>query len=131
MVPDSYGKLHPRLIREDPCVSDRGALWKVPGATLYQRTRCHLRKPAFKWPQAPMICLAYDSTDSLIVLQDGSPSPVARVHVDQKAWTDWQKLNTLEILVNYCLQVYLKLYYDIKVHHRLEDAPSTSSRSSE
>ncbi|KAG0712866.1 hypothetical protein GWK47_017453 [Chionoecetes opilio] len=40
-----------------------------------------------------------------------------------KAWTDWQKLNTLEILVKYCLQVYFKLYYDIKVHHRLEGGP--------
>ncbi|KAG0728087.1 hypothetical protein GWK47_033201 [Chionoecetes opilio] len=42
-----------------------------------------------------------------------------------------KELNTLEILVKYCLQVYFKLYYDIKVHHRLEDGPSTSSRSSE
>ncbi|KAG0703609.1 hypothetical protein GWK47_024829 [Chionoecetes opilio] len=33
------------------------------------------------------------------------------------------ELNTLEILVKYCLQVYFKLYYDIKVHHRLEDGP--------
>ncbi|KAG0722342.1 hypothetical protein GWK47_006085 [Chionoecetes opilio] len=41
-----------------------------------------------------------------------------------------KELNTLEILVKYCLQVYFKLYYDIKVHHRLEDGPSTSSRSS-
>ncbi|KAG0720131.1 hypothetical protein GWK47_006966 [Chionoecetes opilio] len=40
-----------------------------------------------------------------------------------------KELNTLEILVKYCLQVYFKLYYDIKVHHRLETAPSTSSRS--
>ncbi|KAG0715584.1 hypothetical protein GWK47_011629 [Chionoecetes opilio] len=53
----------------------------------------------------------------------GSPSPVARVHVDQKARTDWQRTDTLEILVKYCLQVYFKLYYDIKVHHRLEDGP--------
>ncbi|KAG0723594.1 hypothetical protein GWK47_042412 [Chionoecetes opilio] len=34
-----------------------------------------------------------------------------------------KELNTLEILVKYCLQVYFKLYYDIKVHHRLEDGP--------
>ncbi|KAG0726614.1 Argininosuccinate synthase [Chionoecetes opilio] len=50
-------------------------------------------------------------------------SPVAHVHVDQKEWTDWKELNTLENLVKYCLQVYLQLYYDIKVHHRLEDGP--------
>ncbi|KAG0716929.1 hypothetical protein GWK47_008481 [Chionoecetes opilio] len=41
-----------------------------------------------------------------------------------------KELITLEIPVKYCLQVYFKLYYDIKVHHRLEDGPSTSSRSS-
>ena len=34
-----------------------------------------------------------------------------------------KELNTLEILVKYCLQGYFKLYYDIKVHHRLEDGP--------
>ncbi|KAG0702586.1 hypothetical protein GWK47_025063 [Chionoecetes opilio] len=34
-----------------------------------------------------------------------------------------KELNTLEFLVKYCLQVYFKLYYDIKVHHRLEDGP--------
>ncbi|KAG0710775.1 hypothetical protein GWK47_022127 [Chionoecetes opilio] len=34
-----------------------------------------------------------------------------------------KRLNNLEILVKYCLQVYFKLYYDIKVHHRLEDGP--------
>ncbi|KAG0702766.1 hypothetical protein GWK47_025015 [Chionoecetes opilio] len=34
-----------------------------------------------------------------------------------------KELNTLEILVKYCLQVYFKLYYDIKVHHRLEGRP--------
>ncbi|KAG0730113.1 hypothetical protein GWK47_028948 [Chionoecetes opilio] len=34
-----------------------------------------------------------------------------------------KELNTLEILVMYCLQVYFKLYYDIKVNHRLEDGP--------
>ncbi|KAG0730158.1 hypothetical protein GWK47_003325 [Chionoecetes opilio] len=34
-----------------------------------------------------------------------------------------KELNTVEILVKYCLQVYFKLYYDIKVHHRLEDGP--------
>ncbi|KAG0710548.1 hypothetical protein GWK47_022591 [Chionoecetes opilio] len=63
---------------------------------------------------------------------DGSPQPVARVHVDQKAWTDWQRNgNTLEILVKYCLQCYFKLYYDIKVTTALRTAPSTSSRSSE
>ncbi|KAG0714738.1 hypothetical protein GWK47_013555 [Chionoecetes opilio] len=39
-----------------------------------------------------------------------------------------KELNTLEILVKYCLQVYFKLYYDIKVHHRLEDGPKPSSR---
>ncbi|KAG0719647.1 hypothetical protein GWK47_050060 [Chionoecetes opilio] len=50
-------------------------------------------------------------------------SPVARVHVDQKAGLTGKKLNTLEILVKYCPQVYFKLYYDIKVHHRLEDGP--------
>ena len=32
-------------------------------------------------------------------------------------------LNTLEVLIKYCLQVYFKLYYDIKAHHRLEDGP--------
>ncbi|KAG0718570.1 hypothetical protein GWK47_052196 [Chionoecetes opilio] len=58
-------------------------------------------------------------------------SPVVRVHVDQKHGLTGKELNTLEILVKYCLQVYFKLYYDIKVHHRLEEAPSTSSRSSE
>ncbi|KAG0720877.1 hypothetical protein GWK47_006576 [Chionoecetes opilio] len=48
-----------------------------------------------------------------------------------------KELNTLEIIhpdpdlylydkrlpFKYCLQVYFKLYYDIKVHHRLEDGP--------
>ncbi|KAG0727262.1 hypothetical protein GWK47_035023 [Chionoecetes opilio] len=34
-----------------------------------------------------------------------------------------KELNTLEILVKYCLHVYFKLYYDIKVRHRLEDGP--------
>ncbi|KAG0720854.1 hypothetical protein GWK47_006577 [Chionoecetes opilio] len=33
------------------------------------------------------------------------------------------KLNTLEILVKYCLQVYFKLYYDIKGLPQLEDGP--------
>ncbi|KAG0694976.1 hypothetical protein GWK47_000252 [Chionoecetes opilio] len=31
-----------------------------------------------------------------------------RVHVDQKAWMTGKELNTLEILVKYCLQVYFK-----------------------
>ncbi|KAG0716509.1 hypothetical protein GWK47_009520 [Chionoecetes opilio] len=51
------------------------------------------------------------------------PQPVARVHVDQKHGLTGKKLNPLEILVKYCLQVYFKLYYDIKVHYRLEDGP--------
>ncbi|KAG0726729.1 hypothetical protein GWK47_035956 [Chionoecetes opilio] len=34
-----------------------------------------------------------------------------------------KELNTLEILVKYCRKVYFKLYYNIKVHHRLEDGP--------
>ncbi|KAG0714883.1 hypothetical protein GWK47_013237 [Chionoecetes opilio] len=50
-------------------------------------------------------------------------SPVARVHVDQKAWTDWQRTEHPGNPVKYCLQVYFKIYYDIKVHHRLEDGP--------
>ncbi|KAG0713873.1 hypothetical protein GWK47_015235 [Chionoecetes opilio] len=43
--------------------------------------------------------------------------------LDQKAWTDWKELNTLEILVNTACRWDFKLYYDIKVHHRLEDGP--------
>ncbi|KAG0722418.1 hypothetical protein GWK47_000573 [Chionoecetes opilio] len=46
-----------------------------------------------------------------------------RVHEDQKAWTDWQRTEHPGNPVKYCLQVYFKLYYDIKVHHRLEDGP--------
>ncbi|KAG0714082.1 hypothetical protein GWK47_001678 [Chionoecetes opilio] len=50
-------------------------------------------------------------------------SPVARVHGAQKHGPIGKELNTLEILVKHSLQVYFKLYYDIKVHHRLEDGP--------
>ncbi|KAG0726408.1 hypothetical protein GWK47_036664 [Chionoecetes opilio] len=50
-------------------------------------------------------------------------SPVARVLVDRMHGLTGKELNTLEILVKYCLQVYFKIYYDIKVHHRLEDGP--------
>ena len=32
-------------------------------------------------------------------------------------------LKTLKILVTFCLQFYFKLYFDIKVKHRLTDAP--------
>ncbi|KAG0716071.1 hypothetical protein GWK47_010485 [Chionoecetes opilio] len=50
--------------------------------------------------------------------------PVARVHVDQKAWTDWRRTehpgNPSQVL----LHVHFKLYYELKVHHRLEAAPS-------
>ncbi|KAG0720489.1 hypothetical protein GWK47_048410 [Chionoecetes opilio] len=54
---------------------------------------------------------------------DGHHSPVLVGHGGPEAWTDWQRTENPEILVKYCLQVYFKLYYDIKVHHRLEDGP--------
>ncbi|KAG0720929.1 hypothetical protein GWK47_047447 [Chionoecetes opilio] len=39
-------------------------------------------------------------------------SPVARVHVDQKAWTGLARAEHPGILVKYCLQVYFKIYYE-------------------
>ena len=32
-------------------------------------------------------------------------------------------LRTLEMLVKFCLQFYFKMYFDIKVHHMIVDAP--------
>ena len=32
-------------------------------------------------------------------------------------------LRILEVLVRFCIDVYLKLYYDIKVKHHIKDAP--------
>lgn len=34
-----------------------------------------------------------------------------------------QDLKTLEILVCFCIEMYFKLYYDIKVQHKLQDGP--------
>ena len=34
-----------------------------------------------------------------------------------------QDLKTLELLVNFCLKFYFKLYFDIKVKHKLQDGP--------
>ena len=34
-----------------------------------------------------------------------------------------QELKTLEVLVNFCLQYYFKIYFDIKVKHLIVDAP--------
>ncbi|KAG0713387.1 hypothetical protein GWK47_016325 [Chionoecetes opilio] len=146
MVPDSYGKLHPRLIREEHVsVTEEPSgryLWHfVPEDPVPPE------KPAFKVAQALYhLLVTYDSTDSLIVLQVCSLlSSVnemqynARVQRSARRWLTtaqslvymWtrkhgltsKELNTLEILVKYCLQVYFKLYYDIKVHRRLEDGP--------
>ncbi|KAG0730199.1 hypothetical protein GWK47_028755 [Chionoecetes opilio] len=115
MLPDSYGKLHPRLIREEHVSvteePSRRYLWHfVPEDPVPPE------KPAFKVARALLygLLVTYDSTDSLIVLQDAPHSPVARVHVDQKAWTDWQRTEHPGNPIKYCLQVYFKLYYDIK-----------------
>ncbi|KAG0727952.1 hypothetical protein GWK47_033539 [Chionoecetes opilio] len=82
MVPDSYGKLHPRLIRE-----------KHVSVT---------EEPSGRW---------LTTSQSLVYMWT------------RKHGLTGKELNTLEILVKYCLQVYFKLYYDIKVHHKLEDGP--------
>ncbi|KAG0723157.1 hypothetical protein GWK47_043166 [Chionoecetes opilio] len=72
MVPDSYGKLHPRLIREEHV-----SVTEEP----YGRYLWHFvpedpvppEKPAFKVAQALYdLLVTYDSTDSLIVLQGDS-----------------------------------------------------------
>lgn len=34
-----------------------------------------------------------------------------------------QELKALEFFVKFCLQMYFKLYFSIKVHHRLMDNP--------
>ncbi|KAG0728431.1 hypothetical protein GWK47_032469 [Chionoecetes opilio] len=92
--------------------------------TLLPEDRCHPRSLRSRWSGSLGLLVTYDSTDSLIVLQDGSPQPVARVHVEtRKHGLAGKELNTPENLVKYCLQVYFKPYYDIKVHHRLEDGP--------
>ncbi|KAG0716816.1 hypothetical protein GWK47_008747 [Chionoecetes opilio] len=68
MVPDSYGKLHPRLIREEHVsVTEEPSgryLWHfVPEDPVLPE------KPAFKVAQALYdLLVTYDSTDSLIVL---------------------------------------------------------------
>ncbi|KAG0714226.1 hypothetical protein GWK47_014503 [Chionoecetes opilio] len=82
MVPDSYGKLHPRLIREEHVSVTE--------------------EPSGRW---------LTTAQSLVYMWT------------RKHGLTGKELNTLEILVKYCLQVYFKLYYDIKVHHRLEDGP--------
>ncbi|KAG0724775.1 hypothetical protein GWK47_004955 [Chionoecetes opilio] len=69
--------------------------------------------------EIPEYILVNMSTDQ----QMAHHSPVARIHMDRMHGLTGKELNTLEILVKYCLQVYFKLYYDIKVHHRLEDGP--------
>ncbi|KAG0720976.1 hypothetical protein GWK47_047364 [Chionoecetes opilio] len=72
MVPDSYGKLHPRLIREEHVsVTEEPSgryLWHfVPEDPVPPE------KPAFKVAQALYdLLVTYDSTDSLIVLQGDS-----------------------------------------------------------
>ncbi|KAG0698754.1 hypothetical protein GWK47_025973 [Chionoecetes opilio] len=82
MVPDSYGKLHPRLIREEHVSVTE--------------------EPSGRW---------LTTAQSLVYMWT------------RKHGLTGKELNTLEILVKYCLQVYFKLYYDIRVHHRLEDGP--------
>ena len=34
-----------------------------------------------------------------------------------------KNLSLLRLLVKFCLEFYFKLYYDIKVHHSISDAP--------
>ncbi|KAG0713532.1 hypothetical protein GWK47_016035 [Chionoecetes opilio] len=66
--------------------------------------------------EIPEYILVNMSTDQ----QMAHHSPVARVHVDQKVWTDWHRTgNPSQVLP----AGVLKLYYDIKVHHRLKDGP--------
>ncbi|KAG0719337.1 hypothetical protein GWK47_050703 [Chionoecetes opilio] len=72
MVPDSYGKLHPRLIREEHV-----SVTEEPSGTylwhFVPEDPVPPEKPAFKVAQALYdLLVTYDSTDSLIVLQGDS-----------------------------------------------------------
>ncbi|KAG0720235.1 hypothetical protein GWK47_006885 [Chionoecetes opilio] len=82
MVPDSFWKLKPRLIREEHVSVTE--------------------EPSGRW---------LTTAQSLVYMWT------------RKHGLTGKELNTLEILVKCCLQVYFKLYYDIKVHHRLEEGP--------
>ncbi|KAG0723219.1 hypothetical protein GWK47_043081 [Chionoecetes opilio] len=140
MVPDSYGKLPPKgfireeheSVTEEPLEASTGP--QTSSDTGFTGPVCSLLSsvkemqynadfrgvPGVKnLTEIPEYILVNMSTDQ----QMAHHSPVAHVHVDQKHGLTGKELNTLEILVKYCLQVYFKLYYNIKVHPRLEDCP--------
>ncbi|KAG0722208.1 hypothetical protein GWK47_044946 [Chionoecetes opilio] len=106
MEPDSYGKLHPRLIREEHV-----SVTEEPSGRYLRHFVPEDPVP----PEKPVFKVAQALYDLL---------PVARCTCGpEKHGRAGKKMNTLAILVKYCLQMYFKLYYDIKVHHRLEDGP--------
>ncbi|KAG0718738.1 Chitinase domain-containing protein 1 [Chionoecetes opilio] len=72
MVPDSYGKLHPRLIREEHVSVTEEPSGRYPWHFVPEDP-VPPEKPAFKVAQALYdLLVTYDSTDSLIVLQGDS-----------------------------------------------------------
>ncbi|KAG0721778.1 hypothetical protein GWK47_045758 [Chionoecetes opilio] len=97
MVPDSYGKLHPRLIREEHVSVTESHL---------ERDLWHFvpedpvppEKPAFKGAQALYdLLVTYDSTDSLIVSARWLTTAQSLVgHVDRMHGLTGKELNTLE-----------------------------------
>ncbi|KAG0698393.1 hypothetical protein GWK47_026059 [Chionoecetes opilio] len=108
------------------CQGHRGAIWKVlwhfvPGDRAPEEACVKVAQVSID-----LLVGHYGPTDSLIVLQDAfTTNSRLSVHVDQKAWTDWQRnWYTLGKPSQVLLQVvYFKLYYDIKAHHRLADGP--------
>ncbi|KAG0713012.1 hypothetical protein GWK47_017188 [Chionoecetes opilio] len=101
----------------------QGAIWKVPWHFVPE-DRCHLRSLRSRWLR-PLydLLVTYDSPTHDRTARWLTTAQPARVQGGPEAWTDWQRTNTLEILVKYCLQVYFKLLYDTRVQPQTRGRP--------